>query len=480
MGRIGDLRLDCLGSCITFRAIRSFLRFMVVCGLPTACLGSAYDLLAATPQPSFANDVAPIFQKHCMACHSSSEHRSGLSLDSYESLMQGGKHGRVVVPNDALSSRLIAMLEGKINPQMPAGDEPLADGEIAKIRQWINAGATGPAPNEASTPIPTTPAILPEVSVVSPISSLAVSPDGSLLAVGGYREVCLVNPVSGEVVATLSGHADYVRSIAFSPDEKMLAAAGGAPQGAGEIRIWDLHSHQLLRTLYGHKDSIYSVAWSRDGKLIGSGSYDRMVKLWDASTGKELHNLQDHIDAVFAVAFNPTGTELASASQDRTVKIWDVVTSKRLYTLSDASDGLTSVAFSPAGDRVAAVGYDKTIYVWELGATDGHLSQSLIADQDSVLALVWAPDGKTIVTASSDGSIRFRDAKLELRGVIDRQSDWVDALAMSPDSKWLAAGRYNGTLSIYDATTYKETISLMNVFGVKEPPRGDKIHEASK
>jgi WD40 repeat protein len=204
-----------------------------------------------------------------------------------------------------------------------------------------------------------------------------------------------------------------------------------------------------------------------------------MVKLWDATTGKELRNLQDHIDAVFSVSFSPGGKLLASASQDRTVKIWDIATGKRLFTLSDASDGLTSVAYSPTGDRVAAVGYDKTIYVWDLTDADGHLSQSLIADEDSLLALVWSPDGKTIVTASSDGSIRFRDTNLELLGVIDRQPDWVEALAISPDGKWLAAGRFNGTLSLYDARTYKETRQMMDVFGVQRPSHGDRMQDAA-
>jgi WD40 repeat protein len=437
--------------------------------------------VSAASTPNFTTDVAPILQKNCNICHSHIAHKSDLVMDSYDSLMRGGKHGQAIVPHDANGSRMVAMLEGKLIPRMPLDDDPLSSADIAVIKSWIDAGAVGPTPNDNSHPLPTpsTPIIRPEVPVVSPLSSLRFSPDGTVLAVGGYQQVRLIDPVSGKMLATLSGHADYVRSIAFSPDGKMIAAAGGAPQRDGEIKIWNVHSQEPLKTMQGHKDCIYSVAWSPDGKLIASASYDRAVKLWDAATGKEVRNLQDHIDAVFAVAFSPDGKRLASASQDRTVKIWDVVSGRRLYTLSDSSDGLTSVAYSPSGDQVAAVGYDKTIYVWRLTEDDGHLSQSLIADEDSLLALVWSPDGKTIVTASSDGSIRFRDNKLDLIGVIDRQPDWVDTLAMSPDNKWLAAGRYNGTLSLYDAKTYKETRGNMVVFDALKPASRDKGPEAA-
>jgi WD40 repeat protein len=134
------------------------------------------------------------------------------------------------------------------------------------------------------------------------------------------------------------------------------------------------------------------------------------------------------------------------------VKIWDVASGRRLYTMGDASDGLTSLEYSPSGDRIAAAGYDKTIYIWRLGDTDASLLQSLIADEGSILALVWSPDGKTIVTSSSDGSIRFRDAAtLNPLRVIDHQPDWVQALSISPDGTKLAAGRYNGSLTLYDA-----------------------------
>lgn len=436
----------------------------------------------AASTPNFTTDIVPILQKNCIACHSKGAHKSDLVLDSYDALMRGGKHGQAVVPHDANGSRLIGMLEGKVNPRMPLDDDALSNADISTLKTWIDAGAPGPALDEtAHAPTyPSTPIIRPEVPVTSPVSSLKFSPQGSVLAVGGYQEVRLIDPAMGKMLASLSGQADYVRSIAFSPDGKKIAAAGGLPQEEGEIKIWDVQSHQLLKTIYGHKDCIYSVAWSPDGKLLASGSYDRAVKLWDANTGKEVRNLQDHIDAVFAVAFSPDGKHLASASQDRTVKIWDVATGRRLYTLSDASDGLTSLAYSPSGDQVAAVGYDKTIYVWRLTDDDGHLSQSLIADQEGLLALVWSPDNKTIVTSSSDGSIRFRDTKLDLVGVIDRQPDWVEALAMSPDSKWLAAGRYDGTLTLYDASTYIELKETMTVFEALKPIPGDKGSQAAR
>ncbi|HEY2466488.1 MAG TPA: c-type cytochrome domain-containing protein [Terracidiphilus sp.] len=434
----------------------------------------------ALSAPEFGKDVAPILQKNCLGCHSSTAHKGGLVLDSYDALMKGGRHGQVIAAHDANASRLVEMLEGTLDPQMPLESDPLGRADIGVIRSWINAGAAAPTPGTLTTAMsgPSLPSILPQVPVLSAVASVRFSPDGSVLAVGGYQKVRLLDTHSGKVIAEFVGHADAVRSIAFSPDGKKLAAAGGEPQREGEIKIWDLTSHRLISTMKGHKDCIYSVAWSPDGKLIATGSYDKMVKLWDVAGGKELRNLQDHIDAVFGVAFSPDGKHLASASQDRTVKIWDVASGKRLYTLSDASDGLTSLAYSPAGDQLAAAGYDKTIYVWQLGDEDGHLLHSLIADEDSLLSLAWSRDGKTLVTASSDGSIRFRDTNLDLKGVIDGQPDWVGGLDISPDGKWLAAGRYNGSLSLYDATNYKESQTMM-IFDASKPGGISNAKEAA-
>jgi mono/diheme cytochrome c family protein len=99
----------------------------------------------AASTPSFSANVAPILQKNCLACHSSTVHKSGLILESYGALMKGGRHGSPIVPHDANGSLIIQMLEGDIDLQMPANADPLPASDIAIIKSWINPGAEGPA-----------------------------------------------------------------------------------------------------------------------------------------------------------------------------------------------------------------------------------------------------------------------------------------------------------------------------------------------
>jgi WD40 repeat protein len=426
----------------------------------------------ASAGPTYGGQIQPILQKNCLPCHNSTTRMGDLIMESYASLMKGGKHGPAIVPGKSGESRMVLMLLGEIQPRMPYGGDALPAAEISGIKAWIDAGAKGPAPGEASAPAPAPniPDIKPQVAVISPVGSIAYSPDGKLLAVGGYKEVRLMDAASGKVSATLGGHADLVRSLAFSPDGKLLVAGGGLPARLGEIKIWDVATHQLLSTIIGHRDCIYSVAVSRDGKLVASASYDKLIKLWDVETGKEVRTLKDHIDAVFAVAFSPDGKRLASGAQDRTVKVWDVETGQRLFTMSDALDGITTIAYAPSGKQIAAAGYDKQIYVWNLTEKSGTLVNSMIADEDSILALAYSPDGRLLVSASADRSIRFREADtLNPVSVLDNQPDWVEAISISPDGKRLAAGRYNGTVSVYDMATYNQVMGPLVAFETHEP-----------
>ena len=282
------------------------------------------------------------------------------------------------------------------------------------------------------------------------IYSLAWRPDGAAIALGGYKEVRLID-ATRKPIAALEGHAEAVRALAFSRDGKRLAAAGGLPARKGEVKIWDVAARSVLVTIAGHADCIYAVAFSPDGTTVATAGYDKLIKLWDASTGKEVRTLKDHIDAIYALAFTPDGKRLVSGSADRGVKIWDAASGTRLYTLSEPSDGINTVAVSPDGSRVAAGGFDKTIRIWTLGEKEGKLEHTLIAHEDAILKLAWSSDGQYLASSAADRSVKlFHAADLTEIRAMANLPDWAYGLEFAPNSKSLAAAFLNGQVELYE------------------------------
>jgi WD40 repeat protein len=411
---------------------------------------------AQAQQPTFIKDVAPIFANYCYGCHAASVKMGSLDLETADGLARGGNHGTIIVPGKSADSRLYQMISGQAKPAMPMDGRSLAAGELETIRKWIDSGAKPPTDAEvesfrAQVAASQSPAIKPRAAAKPQIFALAWRPDGKLIALAGHKEVRLADG-AGKQVANLTGHADVVRAVAFSGDGKWLAAAGGLPARKGEVKIWDVDGRTSPRTISGHTDCIYAVAISPDGKTIATSSYDKLIKLWDASTGAEQRTLKDHIDAIYALAFTPDGKRLVSGAADRTVKVWDVATGERLYTMSEPIDGLNTLVISPDGKMVAAGGLDKTIRIWSLGERSGTLVNSQIAHEDAILKLAWSPDGKTLLSSASDRVIKmFRVPDLIEMKAWAAQPDWAYGLEFSPDGKTFAAGRYDGSLTIYEA-----------------------------
>jgi uncharacterized protein with WD repeat len=431
--------------------VQLLMRRTLSCGIGILACG-----ILRGQSPSFAHDVAPIFAANCAGCHGANVRMGSLNLDTFEGVMAGGNQGKIVEPGKSAESRLYLMITGKASPAMPLSGKRLAEGDIETIRKWIDAAAQPPTPEEAKElaarlAAPAIPEIQPAKSVKAQIGALAYRPDGKLLALGTYKEVRLIDPATKATVATLTGHAEAIRALAFSQDGKLLAAAGGLPARSGEVKVWDVESRKEVRTIKGHSDCIYAVAFSPDGKILVTSSYDKLIKLWSVDTGQEIRTLKDHIDAIYALAFTPDGTRLLSGAADRTVKIWDATTGDRLFTLSEPQDGLNTIALDPTGKLVAAGGLDKTVRVWSLGSKEGTLLNSLIAHEDSILRIAWSPDGKLLASSAADKTIKiFNASDLTEVTTLAGQPDWVLDLAFAPDGKKLAAGRYDGSLELYD------------------------------
>lgn len=292
----------------------------------------------------------------------------------------------------------------------------------------------------------------PSAAPVSPAhlqtASVALRPGGQMLAEGGFKEVRLLS-LDGKQIGSLPGEADMVRAVAFSPDGKLVAAAGGLPARKGEVKIWDVEKREVVSTVAGHSDCIYASAFSPDGKQIATSSYDKLIKIWDVASGKEIRTLKDHIDAVFALAWSGDGKRLVSGSQDRSVKIWDAATGTRLFTLSDPQDSINTIALDPTGHHLAAGGFDQTIRIWSLDDKGGNLEQSLIAFEEPILKLAWSPDGKMLAASAGRTVKLYHSADLSEIETLPEQSDWVYGLVFLPDNKTLISTPFDGSFHAY-------------------------------
>src|SRR5262249_35245207 len=132
----------------------------------------------------------------------------------------------------------------------------------------------------------------------------------------------------GRVSQTLEGFRNSVFWLCLSPNEKYVAAAIGGlkdyagASGSGEVLVWDAATGRQVYHLRGHPHSVYSVAFSPDGKRLASagGAFNLKVggevKIWDMNTGLEVTTLKDFTGAVYGVAFSPCGTQLAACGMD--------------------------------------------------------------------------------------------------------------------------------------------------------------------
>jgi WD40 repeat protein len=290
--------------------------------------------------------------------------------------------------------------------------------------------------------------------------AFAFSPDSRYLVGGGFE----VADLKTGVVRKLSDLRSDHNAIAFTPDGKTLVT-GDETLGFWKTADWSLRRQIPIGS------TVWSVAVSPDGKLVAvAAEASDAIELRDVATGEIVRTLHPRGRRMRGVSFSPDGRRLLTStwSTGSSLQMWDMESESdaALYTIDL---GATSAVFSPLGDTFAATGRNSSIRIFD--AATGKLTNSFIAHTDEIWTLCYSPDGKTIASASWDGTVKLWAASNGALLMTLRQEGQPDvfAVAFSPDGKLLAV---NGAGNEARARIYR----AMNAAAADDDPEAVRLH----
>ena len=267
---------------------------------------------------------------------------------------------------------------------------------------------------------------VPELMTGSPVNSVAFSPGGGTLAVGGTG-LQVWNPATRDLTIAAAiphpGPNDFVNAVAFSPGGSLIATG----YGDGRIQLWHSGAHLIplgtpqpasRASPAAGGNAVEFVTFRPGGNILASAADDGTVRLWDIANPARpvpVSTFRASADAVFSVAFGSGGRLLAASSADDKVRLWNVANPAAPVRLGNALTGPAntaySVAFSPRGHLLAVGSADRDVRLWDISdpARPQRIGPVLTGPSGYVYSVAFGPGGRVLAAGNTDGSVWLWD-----------------------------------------------------------------------
>jgi len=291
----------------------------------------------------------------------------------------------------------------------------------------------------------------------APITGLAIDSTGRFLATtSGDRTVKLWDARNGAPYATLEGHTSSTWTPSFRPGSTELATMGSD----GTVRIWNYEQKKEVQRFAKLGNGLGAVAWSPDGQLLAAGtwSYEKgrgvvgWLYLWRFPEGELLWKKEYGVKPIPAIAIRNDSKQLAAATWDGWVGLFSIpdgkLTAEAKFPLMEGTyPAMQSVVYSLDGKQLAATSKDGVTRVFN--STDAKMMGELPGHTRWVNTAAY--NGSWLATGSSDETIRLWDSNRKLIRVLHGHTAAVHGLAVTPDQKTLISAASDGTLRWWDA-----------------------------
>lgn len=382
------------------------------------------DAATAGPFISWKGHIERLMQDRCSSCHEPGEKKGGLDVSTFAAIQKGGGSGRTLVAGDPDHSRLWLMISQQERPFMPKGDDQLPPAQLQMVRTWIEQGCCedeasarafvraqaaaskadndGPAADEMPGAMP---ANLPKLAVhtgvrPAPIKCLVRSPRANLLAMTGLQQVLLFD---GELepIGVLPAAGPHVECVTFAADGSQLAIGCGEPGRSGMVAVHDVHSGAELGTFGHERDVPLAIAVHPGRGLVALGGASKHATVLRQSDGKQLF-AGKHDDFVLCMQFAPDGALLAAGDRAGTVQLWETDGGRSQQGLAIGAGAVHGLAFAKNGKLLVTALADGTVRGLETATGKELWKRS--AHQGPTLAVAFGPED-TIASCGEDGRI---------------------------------------------------------------------------